>query len=170
MTTSHNYSQKTLSDRIFSRAASPVRTYQWPAAARGWLESGRDCGMSSIALLTAFGRDGLSSKTCPDFYPATAEPILPSSFAGWSSAGMASPGGFWTLSISESPSAAVVCSLSEVLETDVAPKYFLSAKACSGILRRAERRGKELPEMLRQVLQQVAGGPSAQERAEDKTR
>ena len=32
-------------------------------------------------------------------------------------------------------------------------RYKLSAKACSGILRRAEKRGKELPEILRTALE-----------------
>ena len=32
------------------------------------------------------------------------------------------------------------------------PKYFLSARACQGILRRAEKRGKKLPEILEQTL------------------
>lgn len=35
-------------------------------------------------------------------------------------------------------------------------KYYLSAKACQGILNRAKRRGKELPEMLRIALEQQA--------------
>jgi hypothetical protein len=51
----------------------------------------------------------------------------------------------------------LVASLSEVLETQPLPQRFsLSAKACSGILRRAERRGKELPPMLKVALEQVA--------------
>ena len=33
-------------------------------------------------------------------------------------------------------------------------KYYLSAKACEGNLRRAERRGKELPPMLKTALEQ----------------
>lgn len=64
-----------------------------------------------------------------------------------------SRGGFSMLSGSEWPNDAVVCSLSDVLLTGPIPqKYFLSAKACSGILRRAERRGKTLPPMLEQAL------------------
>jgi len=47
-------------------------------------------------------------------------------------------------------------SLSEVLESEVLTKYFLSPKACLGILRRAEKRGKELPKSLYAALQQVA--------------
>ena len=135
---------------------SPVKTYQWPAAARAWLESGRDCGMSSIALLTALSRELSSSKTSPAYYPPTAGKTLPPSFAGWSSAGMASAGGYLTLSLMEWHSGATVCSLSQVLEPQVAPKYFLSAKAARGILRRAEKRGKTLPELLARALQQVA--------------
>lgn len=48
-------------------------------------------------------------------------------------------------------------SLSSVLEPSVLPKYFLSAKAASGILRRAEKRGKKLPETLLQALLAVSG-------------
>lgn len=43
--------------------------------------------------------------------------------------------------------------LADVLEQDVDPKYYLSAKACEGILRRAEKRDKELPEALRAALE-----------------
>jgi hypothetical protein len=51
----------------------------------------------------------------------------------------------------------LVASLSEVLETGPLPeKYSLSPRACSGILRRAERRGKELPPMLKKALKAVA--------------
>lgn len=55
-------------------------------------------------------------------------------------------------SFGESPSVAVESRLSQILEDKPHPKYFLSAKACAGILRRAERRGKELPEQLKAVL------------------
>jgi hypothetical protein len=55
-------------------------------------------------------------------------------------------------SFGESPSAAVVSRLSQILEANAPQKYYLSAKACLGIIRRAERRGKELPPMLREAL------------------
>jgi hypothetical protein len=70
---------------------------------------------------------------------------------------MGSPTGFVTLNIGEWPSDAVVCSLSDTLETGVVPqRFFLSAKACQGILRRAERRGKKLPPLLQLALHSVA--------------
>jgi len=49
---------------------------------------------------------------------------------------------------------AATATLSQVLETgDLPPQYFLTARACAGILRRASARGKPLPEMLRRALE-----------------
>lgn len=45
--------------------------------------------------------------------------------------------------------------LSQILEANVPEKYYLSIKAAEGILRRAERRGKQLPEMLKTALEQM---------------
>jgi hypothetical protein len=43
------------------------------------------------------------------------------------------------------------------LEINAVPqRFYLSKKACSGILRRAARRGKELPPMLLAALEAVA--------------
>lgn len=51
--------------------------------------------------------------------------------------------------------------LSEILQTDASEKYYLSAKACEGILRRADKRGKELPEVLKTALEnQITRTPS----------
>src|SRR5476649_1300077 len=59
--------------------------------------------------------------------------------------------------ISKWPNDAAVCSLSQVLErTSIPQKYFLSSKACAGILRRAEKRGRQLPELLAVALRRVA--------------
>ena len=57
-----------------------------------------------------------------------------------------------TRNTGESPNVAVVSRLSQILEETPQEKYSLSAKACHGILRRAERRGKDLPETLKAVL------------------
>ena len=62
---------------------------------------------------------------------------------------------FLTLNTGESPSVAVESTLSQILEAHAPEKYYLSAKACEGILRRAERRGKQLPEMLKTALEQM---------------
>ena len=48
--------------------------------------------------------------------------------------------------------------LSSILEDIVPERFSLSPKACQGILRRAEKRGKELPEVLRIALERQANG------------
>jgi hypothetical protein len=60
---------------------------------------------------------------------------------------------------SESPNADAVSlsSLVSILEPEVANKYFLSARACAGILRRATRRNKKLPSPLAAALENVVG-------------
>ena len=52
------------------------------------------------------------------------------------------------------PSGDAGCSLSLILEENVPDKYFLSPKACEGILNRAERRGKHLPPLLQAALEE----------------
>ena len=46
--------------------------------------------------------------------------------------------------------------LSQILMAGVPEKYYLSQKACLGILRRASERGKELPEVLQKALERQA--------------
>ena len=90
----------------------------------------------------------------------------PPSWPKWGSVGITEHGECWTRNGSEWPSAAEgssACSLASILEPSVASKYFLSAKACAGILRRAEKRGKELPEALRAALMAVAATERNQE-------
>lgn len=43
--------------------------------------------------------------------------------------------------------------LSQILTDNAQEKYFLSQKSCQGILTRADRRGKKLPDILRQALE-----------------
>lgn len=71
-----------------------------------------------------------------------------------------------TRNTGEFPNAVVVSRLSQILEETPHPKYNLTAKACQGILRRAERRGKDLPKLLKAVLIRQSQGASPQERTE----
>lgn len=57
-----------------------------------------------------------------------------------------------TLNIGECPREENVSLLSQILEVNVPQKYYLSARACQGILNRASRRGKKLPELLEAAL------------------
>ena len=56
------------------------------------------------------------------------------------------------LNTGESPSVARESRSSWILEDNVPQKFYLSARACQGILVRASRRGKPLPELLKQAL------------------
>ena len=59
---------------------------------------------------------------------------------------------FSTLNSGEFPNAAVESTLSQILEVGVPMTYYLSPRACQGILRRASVRGKELPTVLKKAL------------------
>jgi DNA (cytosine-5)-methyltransferase 1 len=61
------------------------------------------------------------------------------------------------LNTSESPSGAVASSLSDVLEirADLS-KYYLSPRAATGIIRRAAKRGRELPPQLAEALSRLS--------------
>ena len=94
-----------------------------------------------------------SWRMCRDYFQATKAAISESLSLKWPTQGIAtSSGEFWIRSSSEFPNAAVESSLLEVLEKTSNPRYFLSSKACEGILRRANRRGKVLPKALEDAL------------------
>ena len=60
------------------------------------------------------------------------------------------------LSFREYPREENVSTLSQILMAGVPEKYYLSQKACLGILRRASLRGKELPLLLKKALEMQA--------------
>lgn len=68
--------------------------------------------------------------------------------------GIPSHGERSTLNFGECPKDVVASTLSQILENNVPLKYYLSERACEGVLRRAERRGKPLDEILRKALEQ----------------
>ena len=84
--------------------------------------------------------------------------------ASWETDGRL-PLDFATRNFGASPKGAVESTLSRILEDSAPPKYFLSAKACRGVLRRAKQRGKELPELLRDALNWQIAHMDALERA-----
>ena len=110
-----------------------------------------------LRSLNVDGLDGLSGKMSPASCLLTEEGILEPSLGRWAHWGMGGRTESWTHSGSEWPSAVAVCSLSQTLETGPLPqRFYLSQKACAGILRRAAKRGKELPQLLSEALKAVA--------------
>ena len=64
-------------------------------------------------------------------------------------------------SFGESPSVERESRLSQILVDNPHPKYYLSARACAGILNRAKKRNKPLPDELREALErQMESDPS----------
>ena len=56
-------------------------------------------------------------------------------------------------SFGESPKEENASRLSQILQDSPLPKYCLSVRACQGILNRAAKKGKDLPEVLRNALE-----------------
>ena len=116
------------------------RTCQEPLAQTKGKTSGRSSKKQS----------GSYARTPPTFH------YLPREGGRWQTPGTETDGPlpteFSTHSFGECPSAAVVSRLSQILEDNPHQKYSLSGKACAGIRRRAERRGKPLPPELDAAL------------------
>ena len=132
-----------------------------PAKISAWLEKGlawlaKEAGYSGRLedLWKKRKQSGSSSKTSLVYYPLTEGRTLESFSGRWPTSGIVSGGESLMLSTLEYPSeGAESSSLAAVLEDqNVLEKFYLSAKACEGILRRANRRGKTLPPALQEAL------------------
>ena len=140
-----------------SSEGHPVSLSQSQASEVDLLTAAATSRLSSLDWLLRYGLAGSSGKMCQASYPSTEGETLAPSSGRWLNSGMASRGECLTLATSEFHSAAVESFLSEILEAQPPPqRYFLSPKACAGILRRAEKRGKRLPVRLAEALGVVA--------------
>jgi hypothetical protein len=149
---------------MFSSAELHARTSASPGSELESEESVEGSPLTSYDWLKAYGLVGSSGKTSPVSCRRTEDGRWELLSGGWRNSGMGSPGECWTLSMSEwtdtlvpSPSDAGVSSLSDILvETrDVPQRFYLSRRACEGILRLAEKRGKVLPPLLLEALRFV---------------
>ena len=126
------------------------------------LEWQMEPGPASFTRLSASwknaGPNGSSSKTSRAYSRAAAGRISDASSPRWMTSGMAWRGEFWTADGSECPNGGVESSLSGILEpySPRLSRYILSAKAAKGILRRARKRGKQLPRRLEEALEALA--------------
>lgn len=100
-----------------------------------------------------------SSKTFQVSSLPMEEETSESSFKLWPNSGIAWDGVCLTAKTSESPSHAKESSLLDAIETGEVPqKYFLSPNAARGILRRADRMGRQLFPPLRSALEILSKG------------
>jgi len=149
---------------MFSSEEPPASPSASQDFAKDLLTQGAISPSPTLRSLNAIAPSGWYGRTSPASYP-TAQALSETSSMDWQNSGMGGPTGFLTLSISDWPSDGSACSLSEVLEGGPVPqRYFLSARACRGILRRVAKRGKVLPPLLQAALEATAKGmePSEQ--------
>jgi len=162
-------------------AEALAKTSPWLDNVKDWMGQEADCSGTSAASLIRQLPVGFSGRTSLELCPPTTDMISlpccggsPAHIPGcpmeggtpqvwWSDPNGGLFGGCLTLNGSEWPNDAAVSSLSQVLEDRVDQKYCLSPKACSGVLRRAERRGKKLPAPLEEALRAVAHAPTPTE-------
>ena len=116
--------------KTFQSLIANRRDYQAPAA---------DSFSKLCELSTWLFQNGYSLRMFPDSFRLTEGGTLQLSCGSWPKAGMGINGEFWTVNSSESLNNVVVCSLSDALEVNVPPKYYLSKKAVLGIIRRTEK-------------------------------
>src|SRR5262245_21109517 len=142
-----------------SAAGSPAKTSRSPAAVQVSLPLALDCSSSSSDWLASYSLAGFSWKTSLACSAPTGATTSGSSSLPWETQGTAWGGECWTRGGSECPSGAAACSLSDILEGRVPPRFSLSPKACTGILRRAAKRGRSLPTALEQALRTASASP-----------
>jgi hypothetical protein len=136
---------------MFSLEAPPAKAFRSQDFAREWLTRGGISPSPILPSLIAIAPNWLVWENVPGVLSSSEGRDFGAFLGGWQNSGMGSPTECLTLSTCEwtalpeqFPSDDGVCSLSDILETgDVPQRYYLSAKACSGILRRADKRGKD---------------------------
>lgn len=136
--------------------AKTSRLREW-ARGRGFEGRDLDCFLNLLDSLENADQEFLSSKTFRACSVRTPEEILESCSGLWPNSGILSDGVLLTARTSESHSRARGSSLSAVIETGEVPEqYFLSRNAARGMLRRAERMGRNLKPHLRESLERLA--------------
>lgn len=148
--------QMSLLPSMSSSEDSPAPTYPWPAVVKAWLEKRPDSSSSSYASLLRSLPVGWSSKTSMASCRLTEDGTWEPSSERWGDAGFGGPTVAVTLNGGDHPSDGAASFLSDILEPHVHQRFFLSPKACRGLILRAARRGKALPELLESVLRKVA--------------
>lgn len=142
-----------------------------PAKASQSQDSARDSKTIDLALhsrisnaLNRFSPNGYCGKTYLGYCTVTTGKISEHSSQNLMNSGIVYRGQFWTANGFPYRKGGGACSLSDILEDgSIQQKYYLSPKACAGILRRARARGKKIPLALEQALETVAlQEPSAQ--------
>ena len=131
---------------------APARASLEPDTEKAWMIRVLTSPLPSVLWFTAIAPVGSVGKMSPASVPSTAARISRPSSGGWSSSGMAACGEVLMLSCRPGAAAraCVPCRPFFQATGDVPPRFFLTPRACAGILRRAGNRGRR--------CRQLAGG------------
>lgn len=125
----------------------------------GLKESNLGCFTSLLTSLEQDAPELLSSRTFQVSSVAMEEGTSESLFERWPKSGILSDGVCLTAATSEFPNHASESTLSGLIETGEVPdRYFLSPNAARGMVRRADRMGRNLFPPLRRALEILARG------------
>lgn len=132
----------------------PARMSQSQENAQAFMESVLDLPLSILDSSIQPVLAGSSGRTSQASYRQIKALTSESSSTRLMTQGTALHGECLMLRASESPSDAVECFLSDILETGgQLQRYYLSPRACQGILNRANRRQRILPAQLKEALE-----------------
>ena len=145
---------------------TPCQSYS-VAGDRGGLDDARgNLSLTFVGFFFDYNHGGFSGKMSPVSCQLTEDGRLEPSSGRWWNAGILSPTESSSLNISEHnhtlvpfPSNEGVSSLLDILELtgEHLQEFYLSERACKGIVRRAEKEGRKLPGFLEPVLRKIAG-------------
>jgi len=133
---------------------TPCQSFSVAGLRKGLDDPRGNLALTYVGILDKFRPKWCIWENVPGVLSSGGGEILAVSSVRWGKSGMGGPTGCLTLNTLEYPKDADECLLSDVLEIGSLPqKYYLTPTACQGILRRAEKRGKELPILLLTALQ-----------------
>ena len=132
---------------------TPCQSFSVAGLRKGLDDPRGNLALIYVGILDKFRPKWFVWENVPGVLNSGGGEILAASSVQWGRSGMGGHIGCLTLNTLESPKDADECLLLDILEIGSLPqKYYLSPRACQGILNRAERRGKKLPTALYQAL------------------
>jgi len=135
---------------------TPCQSFSVAGLRKGLEDPRGNLALTYVGILDHFRPKWFIWENVPGVLSSGGGETLAASSVRWANSGMGGATGCLMLNTSESHKDADECLLSDVLETgDLPQKYYLSPRACQGILNRAERRGKVLPAMLKAALDNI---------------
>jgi hypothetical protein len=142
---------------MFSLQEHPANPSQSQDSEEEWMMTAATSRSNFLDWLNERAPAGFFGRMSLGYSAVTKDGTLEPSLGVWEKSGMGMHTQCLTLNISSWRNGADVCLLSDTLEHGNPPqRYYLTKRACEGILRRAENRGSILPESLQRALESTS--------------